>query len=330
MSQISLIIPLYNAEKHLRACLDSVKNQTFSDFEAVLVNDGSSDNTLQIVDEYIKKYPNFRLISQKNGGVSAARNTGIQSSDAPFIAFLDQDDILHPQALDALYQLINHTHTDVAAFQIRFVPDDFAGDNNPETFDLEELTAKAAITHQPLSDFFKDKKGAPIYIWNKLYRRKAITGIEFPQNVQPAEDTVFTLKILLNINSMAVTPVQLLYYRENTASVTNQGITEKYIRSHAKAAEELFNCFRIQTKLNEANCERLEFYLSRFIFKSLISQPLRLIKGKKRKEQLDLAYSLALPLYEKGALKPEMLGMKKELACKMFINHHFYIARALV
>ena len=106
MPAISLIIPLYNAVRHLRGCLNSVKAQTFTDFEVLLINDGSTDGTVDMAEACCRGDNRFRLITQANGGVSAARNRGMAEARAPFVAFLDQDDMLHPQALEILYRMI--------------------------------------------------------------------------------------------------------------------------------------------------------------------------------------------------------------------------------
>ena len=116
MPAISLIIPLYNAEKYLRPCLDSAKNQTFEDIEIICINDGSTDNTADIVNEYVAEDSRFRLIEQENAGCSMARNHGLKSAMSPYVALLDQDDVLHPQAMEVLHHLITKYNADVAEF----------------------------------------------------------------------------------------------------------------------------------------------------------------------------------------------------------------------
>lgn len=330
MPAISLIIPLYNAVRHLRGCLNSVKAQTFTDFEVLLINDGSTDGTVDMAEACCRGDNRFRLITQANGGVSAARNRGMAEARAPFVAFLDQDDMLHPQALEILYRMICRDGADVSAFKIRFVPDNFAGDPAPERFDAEEVVRDAVFSRAPMADFFRDRKGGPIYIWNKLYRREAIAGVTFPPGVQPAEDTVFTMKMLLTVKNMVSTDARLLYYRENDASVSKQGITEKYVRSHALAAEEMERFFAGLTNADESLRRHLAFYLTRFIFKSLVSQPLRKIFGPDRRQRVDAARDYAAAFYRSGALKPELLGRKKALACRLYFGRHDRLAKFLV
>ena len=138
MPQISLIIPLYNAEKYLVPCLESVARQSFRDFEVLCINDGSQDGTEAIVKGFAEKDSRFRLINQENAGCSAARNHGIAVAEAPYIAFLDQDDMLHPQAFEALYYMVTRFNADVAAFRNKTVPDDFVM-GETENYNLEEL-----------------------------------------------------------------------------------------------------------------------------------------------------------------------------------------------
>ena len=104
--KISVIIPVYNVEEYLPVCLDSVLAQTFSDFEAVCVNDGSPDNSAAILEKYAKKDARIKVVSRPNGGLSAARNTGLENACGEYIYFLDSDDYIHPQLLEILYKKI--------------------------------------------------------------------------------------------------------------------------------------------------------------------------------------------------------------------------------
>lgn len=330
MPKVSLIIPLYNASRHLKLCLDSVVSQTFKDFEVLLINDGSTDNTSQIVEKYIQKDTRFRLINQINSGVSAARNRGIKEAKADFIAFLDQDDMFHPQALEMLYQMINHYQTDVAAFQICFVADNFSKDTKQIDYNVDQEVKKAAFYSTPTKYFFRNYRGEPVYIWNRMYRKEALKKIEFPLTVQPAEDTVFTIKVMLTVKNIVITDIPLLYYRQNDDSVSKQGITEKYIRSHALAAEEMAHFLSSLSDLDETLQKQLASYLSRFIFKSLVSQPLRRIKGKNRINQLEKARALAVDFYKRGIFDAKLQGVRKFWACRLFFAHYDRLAKLFV
>ena len=110
---ISLIIPVYNVEKYLRRTLESVENQTFKNFEVIIVNDGSTDGSLEIIQEFVNKHDNFILVDQENSGVGMARNAGIKVSRGIYIAFLDSDDFLEPNYLKKLYFAAIKTGSDI-------------------------------------------------------------------------------------------------------------------------------------------------------------------------------------------------------------------------
>lgn len=331
MPQISLIIPLYNAEKYLVPCLESVARQSFRDFEVLCINDGSQDGTEAIVKGFAEKDSRFRLINQENAGCSAARNHGIAVAEAPYIAFLDQDDMLHPQAFEALYYMVTRFNADVAAFRNKTVSDDFVM-GETENYNLEELEYRFSTT--PFEDFFagrKNGRGGSVLVWNRLYNKAAVKGLEFPVNVQPAEDTTYTLKVLFQIKSMVSTDAEFLFYRDSSTSVMNQGKTDKYVRAHALAAQVIYEYF-IKSGLAEGRrCELINRYLARFIFKSLVSQPLRLVRDKSRRREFwNFAKSCVAFLSQGGAYQPRLLGWRFNLASKLFLNGYYRTARLFV
>lgn len=329
MPAISLIIPLYNAEKYLRPCLDSAKNQTFEDIEIICINDGSTDNTADIVNEYVAEDSRFRLIEQENAGCSMARNHGLKSAMSPYVALLDQDDVLHPQAMEVLHHLITKYNADVAEFVNETVPDDFVM-SNPPHYDIDKIPAE--FSQDSFHFWFRNPRGGSVLVWNRLYKKDAIAGIEFPQDIQPAEDTIFSLKVMFHVLSIVHTDTKLLYYRDSSTSVMNQGKTDKYVRVHAAAGQVLYDYFLKSDRVkNKQDYKLLERYVSRFIFKSVVSQPLRRMNDKEtRLQSLEKARELVLPLYRQGALKPELLGWRKALACRLFFNGHFTLARLFV
>ena len=116
MPAISVIIPIYNVEKYLRRCLDSVLNQTFSDWQAICVNDGSPDNSAAILSEYAAKDSRFKIVNKENGGLSDARNAGMQHATGDYILYLDSDDFIHPQTMEIAYYLAQRDGADIVSF----------------------------------------------------------------------------------------------------------------------------------------------------------------------------------------------------------------------
>ncbi|MDR1026348.1 MAG: glycosyltransferase, partial [Lactobacillus sp.] len=151
MPKISLIIPLYNAGKYMKECLDSVKAQTFKDFECLLINDVSTDETQRIIEEETKGDARFKIFKNDvNSGVSYTRNRGMELAEAPYLMFLDQDDLFHPQAMEMLYKIVTEKNTDVAAFNFQTVDDDFVM-TNPPVYDLDNWDVRVSDT--PFEDF---------------------------------------------------------------------------------------------------------------------------------------------------------------------------------
>ncbi|MBO7560152.1 MAG: glycosyltransferase family 2 protein [Alphaproteobacteria bacterium] len=115
--KISIIIPMYNVEKYLQRCLDSVQNQTFADFQAICVDDGSSDKSGEIAEEYAARDKRFLVVHKKNGGQSDARNFGTELAKGEFVLYLDSDDFIHPQTLEILYQSAVDNNADMVVFK---------------------------------------------------------------------------------------------------------------------------------------------------------------------------------------------------------------------
>ncbi|WP_295746729.1 glycosyltransferase [uncultured Limosilactobacillus sp.] len=146
MDKISVIVPIYNVASYLKQCLDSIVSQTYRNLEIVLVNDGSTDNSLQICQQYQEQDKRIRVISQKNAGVSAARNTGIEVSTGQYLTFVDPDDCYSTDnALDILSSLVNKNHVKIAV-------------GNFDEFD--ESTDCIVMTTKPLFTLFKS--GLPL------------------------------------------------------------------------------------------------------------------------------------------------------------------------
>ena len=118
MPAISIIIPVYNVEKYLRRCLDSVLNQTFQDWQAICVNDGSPDNSAAILEEYAQRDSRFVVVTKKNGGVSDARNVGMKHVQGEYVLFVDSDDFIHPQTLELMVDVAKSKQADMAMFDL--------------------------------------------------------------------------------------------------------------------------------------------------------------------------------------------------------------------
>ena len=123
MPKVSVIIPVYNTSKYLNQCLESIQNQTFTDFEAICINDGSTDSSLEILKEFASKDDRFIIINKKNEGQGIARNLGIQQANGEYIIFIDSDDWLETEGLEKAYKKIKEDSADILIFDFYFFSD---------------------------------------------------------------------------------------------------------------------------------------------------------------------------------------------------------------
>lgn len=218
MPTISLIIPIYNTEKWLRRCLDSVLAQTYQDYEVILVDDGSRDSSAAILDEYASRDGRFRVFHEQNRGSSLARKFGMRKAQGEWFVFMDSDDDVHPTYIQALYNAATQNNLLIAACDMQRVAND--ADPKPLTSQLSPLTLEEEALHDR---FFKyDFWG----FWGKIYHKSVFSDLYFPQyNIN--EDYVVMAQIFHHHPSMAYVPQALYYYRTNPESQSHLKLTPR-------------------------------------------------------------------------------------------------------
>ena len=218
MPQISVIVPVYKVEPYLRRCVDSILGQTYTDFELILVDDGSPDNCPAICDEYEEKDSRVHVIHQENGGLSAARNAGIDwafaNSDSRWLSFIDSDDWVHPEYLE---RLLNAALENACAVSI-------CGYAQTEGEDPVIEPANLSPTLWSTEDFFVEHNVNAIIAWGKLYRKECFETIRYPLG-KLHEDEFTTYKILFAFETVAVISAPLYAYYINNAGITKSGMT---------------------------------------------------------------------------------------------------------
>ena len=218
MPTISIIVPVYNVEPYLRRCVDSILAQTFTDFELILVDDGSPDNCGAICDEYAEKDSRIHVIHQENGGLSAARNAGIDYAHGEYLCFVDSDDLLSAEYCRLLLDALAHTNRKIAACSmLRFEEESvLPPQNNSVTL--------GNIKKMPYALFLKKQmnKEIEIGVCNKLFHRSVFTNIRFMQG-KLHEDIIFAGDLLTEVNCDVVhVDIPLYFYRQHTDSIMNQ------------------------------------------------------------------------------------------------------------
>lgn len=238
--KISVIIPVYNTEKHLKKCLESVINQSLSDIEIICVNDGSVDNSLNILEEYARLDSRIVLINQENKGVSRARNIALKLAGGEYIAFLDSDDWFENNALETAYEEIKRNTADILLYGANiFIDNKFSTNSNTKLI-KKIMTGKGTIT-----DFIN----LNIVVWDKLFRTNFLkeNKILFPEEIVIAEDGIFCL--LAHFAGAKYAYLNKCLYNHNDFVINSATSNCNYaIKEDLRAFKYLFNLKIFQTQ----------------------------------------------------------------------------------
>ena len=251
VAQVSIIIPCYNCEKHFARCLDSVLAQTCQDWEAIVVDDGSTDASAVILSRYAAMDSRFRVVRQANGGQSAARNRALGMATGEYISFLDADDFYDAGFLADLLAEARRTGADVVMTNTRFVD----GNETRQTqFERKVLTN------------FSEKIGILPHggVWDKMFRADFIrsNGIDFPEGLY-YEDTLFLVKALFHANRLAVVDGAAYNYVTNANSTLNDPMKERKRVRDGMAITKMVMDFAAASQTDERARETLTDFLLR-------------------------------------------------------------------
>ncbi len=237
MPKISVIIPVYNVEKYLDRCLTSLINQTFTDFEVLLVDDGSTDGSGVICDAWAEKDSRFRVFHQENAGQAVARNRMLDVADGEYIAFLDSDDYIHPQMYEILMKNVAETGAKISIGGYCSVADY----QQPENVFVGKVTrwkGKEFLKHCLLDSV--DKKCW--VLWDKIFHRSCFEHVRMPEG-RIYEDNAVVYKMLYECDKIADCEAKLYYYYQNDQSTVNQKFKLKHL-DWLKVLEEMIEYFR--------------------------------------------------------------------------------------
>ena len=211
---ISIIVPCYNVEKYLAECVDSLIAQSYQNLEILLIDDGATDRTAEIAKDYAAKYIRVHYHHRENGGLSAARNTGIEVSGGEYIAFVDSDDYVEPDYIEKLYAAISDSSADVAV--CGFKKEEMS--NAEVAFD-DDRVISAHTAMRILGDIYPKENVLLVIAWNKLYKRQLFDGVRF-QEGRIHEDEFCAHRIIGRCDKVAVISDVLYHYRIREGSIT--------------------------------------------------------------------------------------------------------------
>ena len=244
---ISVVVPVYNVETYLEECLDSIQNQTYTDFEVLLVNDGSTDGSQAICERYCKENRRFHLLNQENQGLSAARNTGVAASRGEFIVFVDSDDMILANYLETLMHYMRED-VDIVESQFTVSNEEFLAKSFKEPTILFEGNSQEAVKIFP-------KHVLNVNAVTKLYRRSIVEAVPYIDGVI-FEDVYCGIGMLKYIRKIIKIDYKGYYYRQHQASIMHRTFTPKNL-----------DIFTVSDKLIDLYSDREELlpYIASFL-----------------------------------------------------------------
>ena len=291
---ISVIVPIYRVEKYLPACIDSILNQTFTDFELILVDDGSPDRCPEICDETAKRDARVRVIHQANAGLSAARNAGIEIAHGEWLGFVDSDDYIAPQFYEKLYQTAQRTDADCVMCSVQNV------DESGKSIDsaLMRVADEVKTGQEVLQKIGRDDVTPYLTAGNKLYRRKLFNTLRYPAGRQNEDVFVFA-ELFCQVQRAACVAEPLYFYRKRIDSIMNSAVKLRNL-------DEMWayvNCFE---HLQQDNEESILKETEKRVFAKLTGVYYRVTEedrySNKMKQAKKAQWNIAMRLMKQGRL----------------------------
>lgn len=303
MPEISIIIPVYNSTEYLSACLGSVLAQSFTDWEAVCIDDGSTDGSSAILAEYAAKDERIRVLTQENTGPGAARNRGLQAARGKYITFVDADDEVAPQYLESLHKALGeHPSVDFA----------WCGQRNQYEPMSVEPFPRAVICPRPLEHHLLRRRPLPpSRVTGRLFRTSLLQGLEFPETFKYGEDILFLYNVLYLAKEGICLPQRLYTYREHRESLMNCPVTLQRIDHEIVCGEKMVAFCRAHSL-----SRRTEKALRRLIAKRFFRMVMKLIRRGDpdgSKGWLELYMPRLCELEQRGIFHPADLSLKQHL-----------------
>lgn len=239
---VSVIVPMYNVEKYIEQCISSIQKQSFKNIEVILIDDGSSDSSLSIVNEIAIKDNRIKIITQKNKGPSIARNLGLKYCQGKYIVFVDSDDFVEENFIEELYLMMETGNLDICTSGAII---DFSEEGYQKNISVKMSKLAYDKTNIARIIFELDKLELFYYVWNKMYRRELIekNNLSFGEQDIPGEDLIFNCKIFKLANSVGI--VNKAYYH--------------YVKRNVDTIVSTFNA-KLLSKVEYFNQCRIELY----------------------------------------------------------------------
>lgn len=279
---ISFIIPVYNVEKYLNACVDSILDQITDDCEIILVDDGSADSSGTICDKYAEEDSRVKVVHQKNGGLAAARNTGLDYAQGEYVAFVDSDDYLAMQCIPEILNWIASSSADILFMRAKKV----FPNGKQQMLDDEMSSGMLRGGKESAIKYLSERSKYPGSPCTKLFRRALLekNHLRFPNDRRVSEDLGFVLQCILNADSYDALPIDYYYYRQEREDSITKNVTYKSFLGLKAFVEESIRDLT-ENKIPKGNIERYMMSFVAYEFSIMIWQYSRI--GEEFKSEAD-------------------------------------------
>ena len=314
--KVSVIVPVYNAEKYLDQCLSSITKQSYKNLEIIVIDDGSTDNSPKLCDIWKSKDSRVTIIKQENGGAGVARNTGIKKATGTYICFLDSDDYMDKSTIEKCVKAMEEVQADAVVCGSNRLSED--GKINPIPMKNKKLIYKEKeVQEQLLASFFTGSKGSGVSVWGKFYRLDIIKDNHLlfqSEREIYSEDALFNLSYFAKVSSAVIVPENLLYHLENADSISHSYQEER------ESKKDIFLLEALKIVEKEQMAESVSFHIQAR-YHAYVMNSLKQIMGSK--DGFKAKADLLEWMYEKetfrNTLSDDVLQLEK-LSLKLFFQ----------
>lgn len=240
---ISVIVPVYNTEKYIRECINSIVKQTFTELEIIIVDDGSTDSSITICRELALADHRIKIYSKSNGGLSDARNYGIEKANCEYICFLDSDDYIDSNYFEILFRNIREKHADISVAGIKHI-------HNNNVYQIRKIDGGSILTREAaLRELFISRRISNS-VCNKLFKKRLFDSIRFPKG-RLYEDEFVTYRLFAQSDRVVISDKIFYYYRFNNSSITHRPFNRQELDRVFASIEKIEFCKKNYPKLKK-------------------------------------------------------------------------------
>lgn len=316
---ISVVVPIYNVEQFLRKCLESIINQSYRNIEIILVDDGSTDQCPAICEEYKKIDQRIKVIHKKNGGLSDARNIGIDAAQGEYLVFVDSDDYIHMDMIKKLYEIIIKDSSDLAICNYKVV-DEYG--SVLETSKRETRDELIIGEKEFWEEYYNNQNGYYIVAWNKLYKKSLFLKERYDVG-KIHEDELICHRIIAQCKKISCLEEQLYFYLKRNNSIMQQN----YSQRNFDIVEAIINrsLYLYEIGMQRLSEKALSFAISRMLYiaeRIDLNESVNICRYKKEKKSYNQAYFVIIK--GKCSLKFLINGFSFVLGKNIYKITHFY------